>query len=163
MVNSHDTISSLQPPSASGASPYTYAGAHLLPRLRCYFAEFLNQRSLTRLRILSSPTCVGLRYGRRTSSLEAFLGGLGSTTWGELPPLRHHLSVFRENGFAYSLHLQAYTGTTSARMAYPSASPLRSNAFRRYGNINPFPIDYAFRPRLRSRLTLGRRPLPRKP
>ncbi len=30
--------------------------------------------------------------------------------------------------------------------------PLRSNT--KYGNINPFPIDYAFRPRLRGRLTL---------
>ena len=34
---------------------------------------------------------------------------------------------------------------------------------QRYGNMNPFPIDYAFRPRLRGRLTLGRLPLPRKP
>jgi hypothetical protein len=33
----------------------------------------------------------------------------------------------------------------------------------RYGNINPFPINYAFRPRLRDRLTLGRLTLPRKP
>ena len=32
-----------------------------------------------------------------------------------------------------------------------------------YGNINPFPIGYAFRPRLRGRLTLGGLPLPRKP
>ena len=32
-----------------------------------------------------------------------------------------------------------------------------------YGNINPFPIDYAFRPRLRDRLTLGGLPLPRNP
>ena len=31
------------------------------------------------------------------------------------------------------------------------------------GNINPFPITYAFRPRLRGRLTLGRLALPRKP
>jgi hypothetical protein len=29
--------------------------------------------------------------------------------------------------------------------------------------MNPFPIDYASRPRLRGRLTLGRLPLPRKP
>ena len=29
--------------------------------------------------------------------------------------------------------------------------------------MNPFPIVYAFRPRLRGRLTLGRRPLPRNP
>ena len=32
-----------------------------------------------------------------------------------------------------------------------------------YGNINPLAIDYAFRPRLRSRLTLSRRTLLRKP
>ena len=36
--------------------------AHLIPKIRCYFAEFLNQISSTRLRILISPTCVGLRY-----------------------------------------------------------------------------------------------------
>ena len=35
----------------------------LLPKLRGLFAEFLNEGSLARLRILSSPTCVGLRYG----------------------------------------------------------------------------------------------------
>ena len=37
--------------------------AHLLPKLRWQFAEFLNESSLTRLRILSQSTCVGLRYG----------------------------------------------------------------------------------------------------
>ncbi len=31
-------------------------GAHLFPKLRCYFAEFLNEGSLKRLRILSLPT-----------------------------------------------------------------------------------------------------------
>jgi hypothetical protein len=34
---------------------------------------------------------------------------------------------------------------------------------RRYWTMNQFPIDYAFQPRLRGRLTLGRLPLPRKP
>jgi hypothetical protein len=29
-------------------------------------------------------------------------------------------------------------------------------AYKRYGNINPFPIDYASQPRLRGRLTLGK-------
>ena len=33
----------------------------------------------------------------------------------------------------------------------------------KYPNINGFPIGYAFPPRLRGRLTLGRLPLPRKP
>jgi len=37
--------------------------APLLPKLRGHFAEFLNESSLDHLRILSSPTCVGLRYG----------------------------------------------------------------------------------------------------
>ena len=37
--------------------------AHLLPKLRCQFAEFLNQSYLKRLGILSPPTCVGFRYG----------------------------------------------------------------------------------------------------
>jgi hypothetical protein len=66
-------------------------GAHLLPKLRCQFAEFLNQGSLTRLRILSPPTCVGLRYGHQIDSLEAFLGSGGSTTLRPKRP-RHHLS-----------------------------------------------------------------------
>ena len=38
--------------------------ALLIPKLRSHFAEFLNKGSPARLRILSSPTCVGLRYGR---------------------------------------------------------------------------------------------------
>ena len=37
--------------------------APLLPKLRGYFAEFLNNASSVGLRILSSSTCVGLRYG----------------------------------------------------------------------------------------------------
>ena len=37
--------------------------ALLLPKLRSHFAEFLNNTSSVDLRILSSSTCVGLRYG----------------------------------------------------------------------------------------------------
>ena len=37
--------------------------APLLPKLRGCFAEFLNNASSVGLRILSSSTCVGLRYG----------------------------------------------------------------------------------------------------
>ena len=40
--------------------------ALLLPKLRSHFAEFLNNTSPAGLRILSSSTCVGLRYGPRT-------------------------------------------------------------------------------------------------
>ena len=38
--------------------------APLIANLRGKFAEFLNNASPARLRILSSSTCVGLRYGR---------------------------------------------------------------------------------------------------
>ena len=51
--------------------------AYLIPKLRYQFAEFLNQSSLERLRILILPTCVGLRYDHHIDSLEAFLGSMG--------------------------------------------------------------------------------------
>ena len=40
-----------------------------------------------RLGILSLPTCVGLRYGRATNSLEGFLGGMESTSTSWPKPL----------------------------------------------------------------------------
>ncbi len=46
--------------------------AHLLPKLRCQFAEFLLLSSLKRLRILISRTSVGLRYGRVQLKLSGF-------------------------------------------------------------------------------------------
>ena len=42
--------------------------APLLPKLRGHFAEFLNNASPVGLRILSSSTCVGLRYGYGASN-----------------------------------------------------------------------------------------------
>ena len=57
---------------------------HLLPKLRCQCAEFLNQGSLKRLGIFSPPTCVGLRYDHLIGLLEAFLGSMGSVTYFRL-------------------------------------------------------------------------------
>ena len=71
--------------------------AHLLPRLRCDFAEFLNQGSLKRLGILSLPTCVGLRYDHLIISLEDFLGSMGS------------ISLFRISGSSSLLSLNERT------------------------------------------------------
>ena len=53
-------------------------GASLLPKLRDNFAEFLNEGYHERLRILSPPTCVGLRYGHLKLRLEVFLGSIES-------------------------------------------------------------------------------------
>ena len=50
--------------TARGRSP---PRAPLLPKLRGHFAEFLSHVSLDRLGILFPPTCVGLRYGHRSS------------------------------------------------------------------------------------------------
>ena len=43
-----------------------------------FFAEFLSGRSLVPLRLLASPTCVGLRYDVYKLNLEVFLGRLFS-------------------------------------------------------------------------------------
>ncbi len=59
-------------PFRSRSKSFHVMGAHLLPKLRCQFAEFLNQSSLTRLGILTLPTCVGFRYGRHKCSTRSF-------------------------------------------------------------------------------------------
>ncbi len=51
----------------------------------------------------------------------------------------------------------------AARTGYPPASPPLCNEHRQYRNISLLSIGYAFRPRLRFRLTLGGRPFPRQP
>ena len=67
--------------------------APLLPKLRGHFAEFLNDASPVGLRILSSPTCVGLRYGRTPRN--------SGFSWHPFPALRYYASlVLRRPGFA---------------------------------------------------------------
>ena len=61
--------------------------AHLLPKLRCQFAEFLQPSSLKRLRIFISPTSVGLRYGRSILKLSGFSWELGISTFAGKTPL----------------------------------------------------------------------------
>ena len=54
--------------AASRTNLHLYnSAATLLPKLRVHFAEFLNEGFLARLRILTLPTCVGLRYGQLCS------------------------------------------------------------------------------------------------
>ena len=55
-----------------------FPSAPLLPKLRGHFAEFLNKGSPVRLRILTSPTCVGLRYGRLFDIPATFLASVKS-------------------------------------------------------------------------------------
>ena len=66
--------------------------APLLPKLRGHFAEFLNHSYLDRLSILYLTTCVGLGYGPCESSLEAFLGSIGSLNSPQ--SATHHVSGY---------------------------------------------------------------------
>ncbi len=79
LVNSRFPLVSAAP-SGSRREAFYPTEALLLPKLRRYFAEFLNHSSPDRLSILYLPTCVGLGYGRRTNSLDAFLGSMGLVT-----------------------------------------------------------------------------------
>ena len=158
----------------------------LLPKLRGHFAEFLNHSSPDRLSILYLTTCVGLGYGpdgniarcfsrqHRITNIpqqrgthhasptmhSGFTYHAGytltpqSTQWlGYLPVSHHRLATTRSDPThphqqppqGQSLGFRAVSITDSPR-ALPSG----------YQNINWLSIDYACRPRLRSRLTLGR-------
>ena len=76
--------------SRLGLFSATCSQAPLFPKLRGHFAEFLNKGYLAHLRILSSPTCVGLRYGRPFSFLAAFLASVNS--WISLLNFITHLT-----------------------------------------------------------------------
>jgi hypothetical protein len=114
-------------------------GAPLLPKLRGYFAEFLRKVSLARLSLLDSPTCVGLRYGRSGEQPTAFLDRLSGAAL--CPKARLDIRLSRRFSLCVPVGLKP----------------------DRRRNINLRCIDYALRPHLSSRLTLGGRTCPRKP
>ena len=88
-------------------SPYLLV-AHLLPKLRCHYAEFLNQSSLKRLGILYPSTCVGLRYGHLANFLRGFSREHGINHFMEpVGTTRHHVSAL--NGAADLPTAPAYT------------------------------------------------------
>ena len=132
--------------------------APLLPKLRGHFAEFLNNTSSVGLRILSSSTCVGLRYGYIANNS------------GFSRQLAHQLPYFNFGPH----HVFALTGGFS----YLSATPLvpvfpfpalalslrpHSSVTMQYWNLNQLSIDYASPPCLRPRLTQSRSALLWKP
>ncbi len=182
LVNSRFPLVSAAP-SSSGREARHPTEALLLPKLRRYFAEFLNHSSPDRLGILYPPTCVGLGYGHRVSSLEAFLGSMGSVT--SPGSARHRVSGCVGTGLAWAPPYTLTPGTTNAWVHLPSCVPSllaspqwvgsspkgqplsnRGPAWARtrwYRNINRLCIDYASRPRLSSRLTLGGLAFPRNP
>ncbi len=118
--------------------------APLLPKLRGHFAEFLNKGSLARLRILSLPTCVGLRYGHQLSSLETFLDSVGSAT-SLLDFVPRHVSGFLDCGFAYNPPYSLGPVLPITGLACPPVSSHPSYGCWWHRILNRFSIAYALR------------------
>ena len=123
-------------PLGSKSKSFHLTGAHLLPKLRCDFAEFLDQSSLKRLGILYQPTRVGFSTD--------LLVVIARFSWFSRFVLRQQIGL-------------ALAGTLEPdRGLHLKKTHVRLNLLTGRRNINPFPIDYAFQPRLRGRLTLSR-------
>ena len=161
LVNSRHPLLTATPECFRSKIP-THAGAHLLPKLRCNFAEFLNQGCLKRLRILSSPTCVGLRYGHQNNSLRGFSWKRGINQFmPEWAP--HHVSEYESTDLPIDSPYTLEPGHPTPGWPTLLRPPFAQTLLWWYRNINLFSIDYAFRPRLRNRLTLRGLTLLRKP
>lgn len=178
----------MPPPHAHGRKDRRHRAGSLIPKVREQFAEFLDQDSLERFRILIQTTCVGLWYGRCPTSRRK----LFSTARNHRIPSRRRVPS-RLTHDAPRTCLgggpHAWPATTTARAGYPSVSLLRCptarrgpatarphppKGARRAATVStprlgsdghtpageyrlPHPFDYACRPRLRTRLTRGRR------
>ena len=77
--------------------------APLIPKLRGQFAEFLEESYPERLRLLTQPICVDLRYGQLCfKDYDVVSWQYEVTLVGEdkaSPP--HHTSGYMRDGFAY--------------------------------------------------------------
>ena len=148
-------------PSGSGRRSFTLLGRSLS---RSYGAilpsSFTRVISITLVFSTCPPVSVLVRA--RAISLEAFLGGMASGT------RRLIASWHRASGYA----VPDFPGTAPTRLPQDDhrlgshslpRPPIGQMVATWYGNINPLAIDYAFRPRLRTRLTLSRRTLLRNP
>ena len=122
--------------------------------------------SLTKVlpRVLEYSSClpVSVLVRVRLVSIASFLGSLESIT---------SLLLVRSPSGLRTNPADLPTGSTytvghalpSACLIYPSASTLLSNDRSQFRNLHRMSIAYAFRPRLRSRLTLRGRALLRNP
>ena len=99
--------------------------APLLPKLRGQFAEFLNNASPARLRILSSSTCVGLRYGYLYTISTSFSRQRASWKFVTLFSLYLSIRVFplpRIPSTSASLASFKYIYSAGISTCYPSAT-----------------------------------------
>ena len=112
--------------------------------------------------VFSTCPPVSVLVRARASSLEDFLGGLASGT-RRLTASWHRASGIEGPDFPRPSPTRLPQDNHRLGSPSPPRPPIGQTEATWYGNINPLAIDYAFRPRLRSRLTLSRRTLLRKP
>ena len=146
LLNSRLGLLTAAPIGMPGGTP---AGAPLIPRLRGYFAEFLDVVSPARLGLLDPSTCVGLRYGPPRHGRGA---GFSRRPARASPPARRRAGTPRSRG---DPHFQP--GACAAGRVTGAA--VRGGC----RNVRLPSIGYAFRPGLRVRLTPGGRTWPGKP
>ncbi len=123
--------------------------APLIPKLRGNFAEFLNNTSPAGLRLLTPPTCVGLRYGRQYPKMLSFSRQCRCFLFATLISLPSYRSQYKSRG--------------NQRPARNFSLRPWHRQYWRLRNFHRMCIDYAFRPRLSSRLTLRGRTFLKKP
>ena len=169
----------MPPPHARGVNPFTLLGSSFS---RSYGGNLPSSLTIVlpiALVFSTSPPVSVWGTGAITTHCWAFLGSMELMTSPEAA--RHHVSASWT-----TLIVPAYAltrGQPSPRFIYPPASPfsyppparsVRPKAapmspilglarLQRYWNINQLCIDYASRPRLSSRLTLGGLAFPRNP
>ena len=125
------------------------AAGPLLPRLRGYFAEFLNEVSLARLGIFAPSHLCRFWYGLHVGNRGAFLGSMDA--WPRTRQAALSVRTF-----------PSVQGITVDPRHCPSPT-LRMDPTCRLRNVGLISIGYAFRPGLRCRLTPGGRTCPGKP
>jgi hypothetical protein len=137
---------------ARGTSP---GAAPLLPKLRGQYAEFLDHVSLDHLRLLASPTCVGLRYGRPRHSPAQLFSRVDSGRLGL--PRRAPLALPSRR--VVKAPLRGWTADPHGRSPFVPRS--LSGCYRASGGAGIFagsPSPTPLGPRLRARLTPRRSP-----
>ena len=133
----------------------------LIPKLRMYFAEFLNEGFLAHLRILSLPTCVGFSTGT-LRLVRSFSWQLGSCDFDSFKLVSLSALDFLVEGFSSQPVYHFRRALPLARSHFL----LRHSILIRFSAVSEFsPIVHRilFSSLLRSRLTPGRRALPGKP
>ena len=131
--------------------------APLIPKLRGHFAEFLSNASSVSLRILSSSTCVGLRYGYVMND-----SGFSRRMAFTLP---YYFSVVSRaclsaGGFSCRPGIPFSPGSFPGSASHTCP---HSSVITQYRNFHLLSIGYGSRPHLRPRLTQRRSALLWKP